>query len=177
MLALAFTLVSLISAVVAIHLIVMLRAAGVDQATAVWLATLLGPAQVAARLVELGFGRHYHPIWTLTAATSLTAAGLALVVAGGTMLPVGVALYGAGTGIAWVARGTVPLAVFGPEDYGARVGWLARPSLIAQAMAPLLGAYVAETFGTSTTAVALLAAALLSVTLSVALARTVLSSR
>ena len=66
--------------------------------------------------------------------TGVPAVGLALV------------LYGAGNGIYSIARGTVPLALFGPVRYPVLVGRLARPVLIAQAVAPSLGA-VALTYG------------------------------
>ena len=48
-------------------------------------------------------------------------------------------LYGAGNGIYSIARGTVPLALFGPERDAPLVGRLARPGLVAQALAPSSG--------------------------------------
>ncbi len=66
-------------------------------------------------------------------------------------------LYGAGNGIYSIARGTVPLALFGPARYPVLVGRLARPGLIAQALAPSLGA-VALTYGGADAAYVLLAA-------------------
>jgi hypothetical protein len=47
-------------------------------------------------------------------------------------------LHGAGNGVMTIARGTVPLAVFGPENYGYRLGLLGAPARIAQAGAPLI---------------------------------------
>lgn len=46
-------------------------------------------------------------------------------------------LHGAGNGILTIARGTVLLAVFGPDNYGYRLGLLGAPARIAQAGAPL----------------------------------------
>jgi hypothetical protein len=59
-------------------------------------------------------------------------------------------LHGAGNGILTIARGTLPLALFGPENYGYRLGLLGAPSRISQALAPVafgliinpLGGYV-----------------------------------
>lgn len=62
---------------------------------------------------------------------------------------VAVALYGAGNGILTIARGTLPRALFGPQGYGARMGLLARPVLIAQAFGPIDAAFVLERFGAS----------------------------
>lgn len=64
-------------------------------------------------------------------------------------------LYGAGNGIYSIARGTLPLALFGPDRYAPIMGRLAAPNLIAQALAPLAGAAVITSGGTSTMFVAL----------------------
>ncbi|WP_178124308.1 hypothetical protein [Pseudomonas sp. S49] len=59
---------------------------------------------------------------------------------------VALALYGAGNGILTIARGTLPLALFGADGYGTRMGLLARPTLIAQAAGPV-AALALEKFG------------------------------
>jgi len=46
-----------------------------------------------------------------------------------------------------IARGAVPLALFGPHDYARTMGRLATPMLIAAAVAPLPGAYLIAEFG------------------------------
>jgi hypothetical protein len=53
-------------------------------------------------------------------------------------------MFGTANGLVTIARGTVPLALFGPVGYGRIVGRIAGPSLIMQALAPVLIAYVAE---------------------------------
>ena len=45
--------------------------------------------------------------------------------------------HGTGNGILTIARGTLPLAIFGPENYGYRLGIIGAPARVAQAMAPL----------------------------------------
>jgi hypothetical protein len=37
-----------------------------------------------------------------------------------------------------IAKGTLPLALFGPSGYGARLGWLNAPARVLQAAAPLV---------------------------------------
>ena len=49
-----------------------------------------------------------------------------------------VLLYGAGNGMLTIARGTLPLALFGPAGYGLRTGILSAPARILQGGAPLL---------------------------------------
>jgi hypothetical protein len=109
------------------------------------------------------FGRYYHPIWTLIVATGLIAAGLGLLSVNMLPLGIGVVLYGGGIGIAWVARGTLPLALFGPRDYAALIGRLAFPSLLAQAVSPSLGAILFDAYGASATLVVLFTIAFLTV--------------
>jgi hypothetical protein len=108
----------------------------VELTTAVALAAMLGPSQVGVRLIEMAFGRHYHPIWTLISAAGLMAVGIGLLAIGVPLIAPAVITYGGGVGIAWIARGTVPLALLGPTDYAVRMGRLALPSLIAQAFRP-----------------------------------------
>jgi hypothetical protein len=113
----------------------------------VGLGALVGPSQVAARAVEMVIARYHHPIWTKVAATSLVAAGLAALWIGVPIIPVALALYGAGIGLESIARGTLPLAVFGPEVYPVIMGRIAKPSLIAQAAAPSIGTALIQASG------------------------------
>ena len=91
-------------------------------------------------------GRH-HPIWTLAVAASLIATGLMLLWAGVGLLAVALIAYGAGNGIWSIARGTLPLALFGPSGYARLMGRLAMPSLLAQALAPWVGAVLMSRLG------------------------------
>jgi hypothetical protein len=148
-----------ISAAISVHLLTILQDRGLALAAAVALGTVVGPAQVGARVLEMaGRGRH-HPVWTLTAATALTAAGLALLWTGWLTAAVALVLYGAGNGLNSIAKGTVPLALFGPHRYAALVGTLAMPSLLAQALAPSLFSVILARYGATTTLAVLVALA------------------
>ncbi len=131
-----------IMALVSVHLITLLQTRGVALASAVSYGALIGPAQVGARVVEMAFKGRHHPLWTLTAAFVLVALGLALLALGVPGVGIWLVLYGGGNGIYSIARGTVPLALFGPVRYPLLVGRLARPGLVAQALAPPAGAFV-----------------------------------
>ncbi|RAZ83282.1 MFS transporter [Cereibacter johrii] len=133
------TLAGLAVTIVAVHLIALLGARGLPLAAAVALGALIGPAQVGGRLIEMAGGTRHHPVWTLLAATTATAAGLVLLAASG-WPALALMLYGAGNGVFSIARGALPMALFGPERYPRIMGRLARPSLVAQAAAPLVGA-------------------------------------
>ena len=153
------------------HVLTLLQARGVPLASAVTFGALIGPSQVAARIVEMSFKGRHHPLWTLTAAMSLVALGVTLLALGLPLVALAVILYGAGNGIYSIARGTVPLALFGPERYAPLLGRLARPGLVAQALAPPLGAYVLAQGGADATFVVLAGLALLNVGLVAALWR------
>ena len=141
------TLSSVISTTLSVHLLTVLQAKGLTLAAAVGLGALVGPSQVAARAVEMVIARYHHPIWTKVASTSLVATGLAALWLEAPIIPLALALYGAGIGLESIARGTLPLAVFGPERYPVIMGRIAMPSLIAQAAAPSIGAALIEARG------------------------------
>ncbi|XYD08146.1 MFS transporter [Methylobacterium sp. NMS12] len=127
---------------VSVHLLTLLQARGVSLAAAVSYGALIGPAQVSARVAEISLKGRHHPLWTLTAAFGLIALGLWLLAAGLPGVALWLVLYAGGNGIYSIARGTVPLALFGPVRYPLVVGRLARPALAAQALAPPAGAVV-----------------------------------
>ena len=66
---------------------------------------------------------------------------------GGPVITLGLVLYGAGIGLESIARGTLPLAIFGPARYPVIMGRIAMPSLIAQAAAPSIGTVLLEMGG------------------------------
>jgi hypothetical protein len=140
-----------IGSIVVVHLLIFLQARGVDFAAAVTLGTLFGPAQVGARIVERLFGSRYHPVWTMVASCALMAAGLLMLYGALPALLIVILLYGAGYGISWIGRGTLPLALFGPARFPRLMGKLAFPSLIIQALAPSAGALLIETRGVNAT--------------------------
>jgi hypothetical protein len=110
---------------------------------------LFGPAQVTARLCEFMFARKVHPIMIARCAVGLLLAAFALLAMLGVSLYAAAAfaiLFGLTNGLMTIARGTVPLTLFGAVGYGRVVGRIASPSLLMQAAAPLVIAFVAERF-------------------------------
>lgn len=151
LLATILSLAAGIGSIVVVHFLIFLQARGVAEAAAVTLGTLFGPAQVGARVIERLFGSTYHPIWTMVACCLLMAFGLALILGYFPWLVVAILLYGAGYGISWIGRGTLPLALFGPARFPLLIGKIAFPSLIVQALAPSAGALAIERFGVDAT--------------------------
>jgi MFS family permease len=176
LLATTITLASIISTVLSVHLLTILQGKGLALAAAVSLGALVGPAQVAARTVEMLIARFHHPIWTKLTATCLVTAGLAALWMGSPIITIGLVLYGAGIGLESIARGTLPLAIFGPERYPIIMGRIAMPSLIAQAAAPSIGALLLELDGVNGALAIFLGAAGSNVLLVVGLLLTMRSS-
>jgi Major Facilitator Superfamily len=165
LLAVVLSIAAGIGSIVVVHLLIFLQARGVDFALAVTLGTIFGPAQVGARVVERLFGNRYHPIWTMIASCTLMALGLLLLFGAIPALVLVILLYGAGYGISWIGRGTLPLALFGPVRFPRLMGKLAFPSLIVQALAPSAGALLIEASGSNTTIGVLTLLALINVVL------------
>ncbi|MGB6998787.1 MAG: MFS transporter, partial [Pseudolabrys sp.] len=165
LLAVVLSIAAGIGSIVVVHLLIFLQARGVDFATAVSLGTIFGPAQVGARVVERLFGSHYHPIWTMIASCMLMAVGLLMLFGAIPALVLVILLYGAGYGISWIGRGTLPLALFGPVRFPRLMGKLAFPSLIVQAGAPSAGALLIEASGSNATIGVLTLLALINVVL------------
>ena len=136
------------STAMAAHLPRLLEAAGASTALAITAGALIGPAQVAARIAEYVLLQRLHPLVSarLAAAAHPLGAGV-LVLFGGPAAAVFAVLHGAGNGVLTIAKGTLPLALFGPLGYGHRLGLLNAPARVLQAFAPLVFGYALERFG------------------------------
>jgi len=128
-----------VTGAMAAHLPRLLQAAGASPGEAVAAAALVGPAQVAARLVEFGLLRRLHPLISARVAAVMHPLGAAAL---GIFGPFGIVafalLHGAGNGMITIAKGTLPLAIFGPRGFGRRSGVLAAPARLTQSAAPFL---------------------------------------
>jgi hypothetical protein len=158
LIALTTTLSAAIFALLAVHLLEILQARGLSLAGAVALGALVGPAQVGARAIEMVVGRFHHPLWTKLTSVLLVSGGIGLLWSDSSLIAAALVSYGAGIGLESIARGTVPLAVFGERRYPTIMGRIAMPSLIVQAASPALGALLLESQGAHTTLVVVLTA-------------------
>jgi MFS family permease len=168
-LAAAIMIGSMLSTVISVHILTILQSKGIALAAAVGLGVLVGPSQVGARFIEMMISRYHHPIWTKIASVSLVALGLALLWTDLPVIPLALVFYGAGIGLESIARATLPLALFGAADYAPIMGRLARPSLIAQAASPSIGALLIERLGSESTLAAVVGVAVFNVALTLGL--------
>lgn len=138
LLAFAFAAMWFTSGAMATHLPALLTGLGAGLPAALAAAALVGPAQVGARIAEFALMRRVGPLAAARAAALAHPAGAALLGVGGVGAAAPFALlHGAGNGIMTIAKGTLPLLLFGPAGYGQRQGWLALPARLAQAAAPV----------------------------------------
>jgi hypothetical protein len=129
------------------HLLAIFARGGIDPATVVLIGMLFGPSQVTSRLAEFMFGAKAHPLFIARFAFALVLCAFALLTLAGISTPLAAAfaiMFGVSNGLVTIARGTVPLALFGAAGYGRLIGRIAAPWLVMQAMAPLVLAFVAE---------------------------------
>jgi MFS family permease len=137
-----------VTGAMAAHLPRILEAAGATSGQAVFAGALIGPAQVAARIFEASFLSRFHPLVSTRLACITHPIGAAvLALAGGGAASLFAIFHGTGNGILTIARGTLPLAIFGPKDYGYRLGIIGAPARMAQAAAPLLFGLLIDTMG------------------------------
>jgi hypothetical protein len=143
----AFTAYAFVPSALSAHLLAIFGRSGIDSATVVMIGALFGPAQVAARLIELAFGRNLHPLLIGRAAVSLLVAAFLLLALFGISVPLAAAfalMFGAANGLVTITRGALPLALFGAEGYGRLMGRIGGFWLVMQSAAPLVMAFVAE---------------------------------
>jgi hypothetical protein len=144
------TCTTFLAAALSAHMISLLSGMGLATSSAVWISTLRGLGQSSARLCEVLFGRHLDPLMLGIVAAGLTAIGVGFAFWGGISPGAAIAfslLFGAGNGLATIARGTQPLILFDPQSYGALKGLLVTPSFFISAAAPTIVALLAAAHG------------------------------
>jgi len=143
----AFAAYSFVPSGLSAHLLAIFQRAGLEPHVVVLVGMLFGPSQVAARLCEFIFARNIHPLAMARFAVGMLVASFALLWLFGFSTPAAVlfaVMFGVANGLITIARGAVPLALFGPVGYGRIIGRIARPALVITAVAPVVIAFVAE---------------------------------
>jgi len=136
-----------VAGAMATQMLRLLEATGATPAAAIAAGMLIGPAQVAARLLEFSLARHVTPLTSARTALALHPVGaVALLTFGAPAAAPFAILHGATNGLVTIARGTLPLWLFGPAGYGALLGQIGGLARIAQAIAPFAFGLAVETF-------------------------------
>lgn len=148
LLAFVFAAVWTVTGAMAVHFPRILEATGATHVEAIAAGALIGPAQVIARILEASVLASFHPLWSTRLACLTHPIGAAVVAIFGAPAASAFALlHGSGNGILTIARGTLPLAIFGPKDFGYRLGIIGAPARMAQAVAPLAFGLLIDVMG------------------------------
>jgi predicted MFS family arabinose efflux permease len=135
----SFALATFVFAVIAVHLINLLTSAGLTPAQAVTVSMLVGPMQVAGRVVEMGFSNRVRAVTVGMVAFALMLVSLVALISVegfGITAIVFVVAYGCGNGVLTIVKGTAPAELFGRERLGSLLGQLSQAGLYAKAVAP-----------------------------------------
>jgi len=165
-----FAIAAALMTCISIVLLTVLQARGHSLASAIGLAALVGPAQVLCRVIDLVLKRQA-PLFTALLSSGMTAIGLLVVDFAPGLVAWGLVCYGAGNGLRAIVKSTLPLVVVRPADYAVVSGRMARPALLAQAVAPIACGYLISTLGSEAMIHMLTALALLAFGLCLWLAR------
>ncbi len=174
LLSLSLSFGAFVFAGVQLQMIEMLRGLGHSPASALLLASMIGPAQVAIRIFELLFGHRYSIMRSAVIGSLLLPIGLGLAMLAGNLFAVALVVvlaYGFSNGLKAVQRSTLPLALFGRAQFGQYAGRLALPQGILSAVSPPVLALVLTQFGTRTALALALTMAAASLFAMIALAR------
>jgi hypothetical protein len=154
LLSFAFAAAWTVTSAMAAHLPRIVEAFGATPAQAVFAGMMIGPAQVGARVFQASVLSRFHPVVaTRLACITHPIGACAIGIFGGGAAAAFALLHGAGNGILTIARGTLPLAIFGPENYAYRLGLIGAPSRICQAVAPVAFGLLIEPMGRGIVAV------------------------
>ena len=124
--------------------------AGYGLAAAAGFGALIGPTQVAARIADILAGRFVSPLVIGLGANLCLFAGIAALLAlsaGPVFAVVFAVFFGIGQGLAYIQRGVVPLALFGPQGYGTLTGKLSAIRIVVAAAGPASAAFLSERYG------------------------------
>jgi MFS family permease len=135
----SFAIATFVFGVIAVHLVSLLTSAGLTPAQAVTVSMLVGPMQVAGRVIEMGFSSRVRAVTVGLIAFALMLLSLVALISVegfGIAAIVFVVAYGCGNGVLTIVKGTAPAELFGREGLGALLGHLSRAGLYAKAVAP-----------------------------------------
>jgi hypothetical protein len=150
---LGFTLHAFVASAMAAHLVGLLGGFGLSAAVVVSAASLMGIAQVLARVTEMSLQRRFSAVAVAVPSVALLPAAFVAALA----LPASawvaalfVILYGCANGLLTIVRGALPLTVFGSAGYAELLGRIAGPGFVAAAAAPVLFSALLEATGVRT---------------------------
>ncbi|MDL2399121.1 arsenite efflux MFS transporter ArsK [Rhizobium mayense] len=144
-----FSLMSLVSSAVLVHLVPLLSGLGLG-ATATLVGALFGPSQVSSRLINMVFGKNLPALHLALIAAALIPSGVLVLLLSAPSIPgamIFAMIFGMGNGLLSIVAGTLPLHLFGSEGYGKLQGKMIAARLVLSALAPFVLAFAMENIG------------------------------
>ncbi len=139
--AIAIVVSGLVYAAFPVHMLRIIENEGFSAQGAALIAMFMGPAQVLARIIEVTGGHRFDPLMTGKVALGSLAISIAILLATPGSIVTAVlfaSTYGVAQGLITIARGTVPLQLFGVHGYATLVGRITGMRLLANAASPFL---------------------------------------
>ncbi|MCA8926494.1 MAG: MFS transporter [Alphaproteobacteria bacterium] len=150
MIALAFPMMALNHGILLNHIMPLLTERQIPQATAVLVASTIGPMQVAGRVALMLVEKRVSTLaMTAMAFCGVVCAALLLMQAGTSpaFAFAFAALQGASYGLTSILKPSVTVEFLGRTGFGAIAGWLALPYLVGFAFAPYVGSLIWQAGG------------------------------
>lgn len=142
-----FALTGMAISALTVHLVPVLQSLDLGE-MAYLTAMVMGPAQVAIRVVDATLWRTWHPLDVAIVSAVAIPASLALLLLPGPAQMLAIAFaacFGIGAGLASIVRGAVPVTLFGTSGIGQRLGRLAAIRSVLGASAPFLFSWAVAT--------------------------------
>lgn len=139
------------AAALLVHMVPVLSGLGLG-AMAVMVGTLFGPSQVLSRFTNMVFGGGLSQLTLALISAVLLPSALVILIVTAPSVPgalVFAVVFGLGSGLSSIVQGTLPLALFGSEDYGKRQGQVLAIRLVISSTAPFILAFLMENIGVS----------------------------
>jgi hypothetical protein len=155
----ALCLIAIPIASIQTHLIGILDSFGIEAAMAVTLGAIIGPAQVGARVFEMIFAKKITPITSSIISTGLLLISMITLLFCGYSIFIAslfALFFGAGQGLNYIARGSLPLYILGSSNYGKTSGYLNLYIKVVTAVAPFAFALSLENLGNITSVIILI---------------------
>jgi len=144
-----FSMMSLVSSAVLVHMVPLLSGLGLGTAAAV-VGTLFGPSQVASRLINMVFGKNVNATHLALIAAILIPGGVTILILSApsvTGAMVFAVVFGMGNGLLSIVTGSLPLHLFGSKGYGQLQGKMMAARLTLSALAPFVLALAMSSIG------------------------------
>lgn len=130
---------SIVGTAISVDIINMFVGLGLTITASAMIASLIGPSQIAGRLIEIYVGKNFDPLNTSLFWTAVLPAAIFVLIMVGTSATSFFAIaYGMSNGVLSITMGVLPMILFGSKGYATLLGKLALPMLIAQAATPIL---------------------------------------